>query len=260
MEGTIASGRDRRQLVGMTALVTGASSGIGAAVARELAHRGARVALVARRADRLEALASAIVEAGGEALSLPADLSDRAEPERLVALTLEHWSQIDILINAAGQGWTRPFAREDLGEIASDVDLNLVNPMLLTRAVLPGMLARRSGSIINVASIAGHVAVAPIYSATKYGLRGFSLALRRELAGSGVRVVLVSPGFIRTEMTETMRGIPMPRPERLARSIADAVRHPRREIVYPPMYHAAIWIERFIPGVVDLALRPRKRR
>ncbi|HEY7779370.1 MAG TPA: SDR family NAD(P)-dependent oxidoreductase [Ktedonobacterales bacterium] len=247
-------------LAGYVAIVTGASSGIGAAVASELARRGASVALAARRADRLESLADAIRSAGGTAFAVPSDMRQVGDIDHLVDRVKDHWGHIDILVNAAGQGWRHLYAREDPDEIAGGMMLNLVGPMLLTRAVLPGMLAQRRGTILNVASVAGQIAVAPIYSATKFGLRGFSLALRRELAGTGVQVTAVSPGYIRTDLTARMRAVPMPGPERLARRMADLVSHPRRELVYPRIYGLAIWLERLFPWAVDLGTRPHGRR
>jgi short-subunit dehydrogenase len=250
----------QRALSGYVAIVTGASSGIGEAVARELARRGAKVALAARRSDRLDALAGVIHAAGGAALSIRTDMRQPEDVERLVARVLAEWGRVDILVNAAGQGWHHPYAREAMDEIAGGMLLNLVGPMLLTRAVLPGMLAQRRGTILNVASVAGHIAVAPIYSASKFGLRGFSLALSRELAGTGVHVAVVSPGYIRTDLTARLRGVPMPGPEPLARAMTHLVHHPRRELIYPGIYRLAIWLSALFPWAVDIGTRPRGGR
>jgi short-subunit dehydrogenase len=250
----------QRSPAGLVAIVTGASSGIGEATARELARRGVRVALAARRADRLETVVRSVIEAGGAAIGVPADVGQQEDIERLVARVKAEWSQVDVLVNAAGQGWNRAFARLAPDTIVGGVGVNLLGTMLLTRAVLPGMLERRQGHVINVASVAGQLAFGPLYSATKFGVRGFTLALRRELAGTGVRVSVVSPGFIRTEMTKGERGLPMPGPEGLARAIANLVTHPRRELVYPRLYYGAIWLERLLPGLVDLGVRPRQPR
>ena len=131
--------------------------------------------------------------------------------------------------------------------------MNLLGAMLLTRAVLPGMVERRHGAIISVASVSGLIATDPLYSASKFGLRGFSMGLRRELLDAGVSVSLVSPGFIRTPLT-ARRSAPMPGPEIVARAIAGLVLHPRREIVVPGRYRFAIWAERALPWLADRAI------
>jgi short-subunit dehydrogenase len=128
--------------------------------------------------------------------------------------------------------------------------------MLLVRAVLPGMLARGHGAIVSVGSLSGRVAMEPVYSATKYGLRGFSLALRRQVAGSGVSVSLVSPGNIRTAMTSHVHAR-LPKPELVAATIAELIRHPRREVVVPPKHYAIAWLEQAFPAVADMAYRWR---
>jgi len=181
----------KKPLAGQVALVTGSSSGIGAATARELARRGARLVLAARRADLLDAEAQAIRQSGGEAIAIPTDVTDPAQIEALVARAIEAYGRIDILVNNAGIGSIRSFARMSSEDIEQMLDTNLHGVVRLTHAVLPGMLERRHGAIITVASVAGHVAVDPIYSATKYAVRGFSLSLRRQLAGSGVSVSVV---------------------------------------------------------------------
>jgi short-subunit dehydrogenase len=135
------------------------------------------------------------------------------------------------------------------------LNTNLNGVVLLTHAVLPGMLERRDGTIISVASVAGHIAVDPIYSATKYGVRGFSLSLRRQLAGSGVSVSVVSPGFIRSEMTNGTRQR-LPGPDIVARAIANLAAHPHSEVVVPRYYRAAIWAEHALPWLADRLLRP----
>src|SRR5262245_40541632 len=180
------------------ALVTGASGGIGQATARQLARQGASVILAARRGDLLDALATELGAMGVETLSVPIDLTDSAQIEPLVERAPERFGRIDILVNNAGIGSSRSLAKTAPDAIRRELEVNLVGAILLTRAVLPGMLERRRGAIISIASVAGHVAVEPLYSATKFGVRGFSYALRRQVRGSGVTVSVVSPGFIRT--------------------------------------------------------------
>lgn len=246
-----------KPLSGQVALVTGSSSGIGAATARELARLGARVVLAARRADLLDEQAKAITSAGGEAYAILTDITDVAQVDALVERAIEHFGRIDILVNNAGIGSLRSFVATPREDIARMMDTNLRGVLLLTHAVLPGMLERHHGAIISVASVAGHVAVDPLYSATKYAVRGFSLALRRQLAGSGVSVSVVSPGFIRSNLTERRRQ-PMPGPEIVARAIAHLVAHPQREVVTPRYYRPLIWAERALPWLGDRLLRPRR--
>jgi short-subunit dehydrogenase len=244
-------------LAGLVALVTGASGGIGAATARELARQGASVVLAARRADVLDTLAQELEASGTEALAAPTDLTDAAQIEQLSERALERFGKIDILVNNAGIGTARSLVKTPPDAIRRELETNLVGAVLLTRVVLPGMLERKRGAIISIASVAGHVAVEPLYSATKFGIRGFSYALRRQLRGSGVTVSLISPGFIRTPMTRGMR-LPMPGPEIVARRVARLVRKPKRDVIVPGIYRVALWVERYAPWLVDVATRPRR--
>jgi short-subunit dehydrogenase len=123
-------------------------------------------------------------------------------------------------------------------------------------AVLPGMLERRHGAIISVGSLSGRVAMEPLYSATKYGLRGFLLALRRQLAGTGVSVSMVSPGRINTEMTRHITAR-MPEPTLVATAIADLIGRPRREVVIPRRYYTIAWLEQALPALTDFVYRQR---
>ncbi len=253
-----ASIETRAQTAGKVAIVTGASSGIGAATARELSRRGVRVVLAARRAAQLDEQASAIKSEGGDAFAIPTDISDATQVQRLVDRVEDLYGSVDILVNNAGIGWTKLLVRSSAEEITRIVDINLTGAILMTRAVLPGMLDRDRGAIINVSSVCGRVAVEPLYSATKYGIRGFSLALRRQLAGTNVSVSLVSPGNIRTEMTRDIDE-PMADPEMVARKIAEVVARPRREVIVPIKHYATVLLEQELPGLADFAYRLRHR-
>jgi NADP-dependent 3-hydroxy acid dehydrogenase YdfG len=250
---SVAKGRIMRQaLRDDVAIVTGASAGIGAATARTLARRGARVVLAARRVDELEKQVRAITAAGGQAIAVPTDVADATQAALLVARTEATFGSVDVLVNNAGANWLKPVAESSVDEITRLLEVNLLGAMVLTRAVLPGMLARRHGAIIAVGSVAGRVAIEPLYSATKYGLRGFTLALRRQVAGSNVSVCLVTPGNIRTAMTSQVRER-MPGPEVVAETIADLIVHPRREVIVPRQHWALVWLEQLLPGLADLA-------
>jgi short-subunit dehydrogenase len=243
-------------LVDEVTIVTGASSGIGAATAQELGRRGARVVLAARRGGELDAQARTIKSSGGEAFVIPTDVAEADQVARLVERTIGEFGRVDALVNCAGLNWSKSFAQSSPEAITRLLDVNLVGAMQLTRAVLPGMLERRHGAIVSVGSLSGRVAMEPLYSASKYGLRGFSLALRRQLTGTGVSVSLVSPGNIRTPMTSNVRAN-LPGPELVATAIADLITHPRREIVIPRRHYAIAWLEQAQPALADLAYRWR---
>jgi len=250
------TGENARPLRDDTAIVTGASSGIGAATARELARRGAAVVLAARRVAELEAHVRSIQDEGGRAAAIPTDLADPAQVTRLVHRAVDAFGKVDVLVNAAGASWSRPLAVTSHEDLTRLVGANLLGAIQLTREVIPGMLGRRHGAIVTVGSLAGRVAMEPLYSATKYGLRGFSLALRRQLAGTGVSVSLVSPGNIKTAMTRDVDGR-MPGPDLVATTIADLVVHPRREVVVPRIHYTLAWLEQLIPSLADVAHRKR---
>ncbi|GAC1460884.1 MAG: SDR family NAD(P)-dependent oxidoreductase [Ktedonobacteraceae bacterium] len=239
-------------------IVTGASSGIGAATAREFARQGARVVLAARRIDALTALVSEITNDGGQAIAITTDLTDTAQVMQLVERTQEAYGRIDILVNNAGINWEKHLVETSIDEIAHMLQANLLGMMVLTRAVLPEMQQRHRGAIISVGSVASHVALEPLYAATKFGVRGFSLALRRQLIGSGISVSLVTPGNIRTQMTRALQE-QMPEPESIATTIVQLAVSPRREIIVPLKYHGIVWLDRLFPGVADFAYHWRHR-
>lgn len=246
----------RPALGGQVAVVTGASSGIGAATARELGRRGAAVVLAARREGALEAQAEAVRARGGEALAIRTDVSDPAQIGKLVEHATHAFGRVDVLVNNAGAGWLRPLVSSPPDEVAALLEVNLVATVLLTRAVLPRMLERGHGSVICVGSLSGRVAMEPVYSASKYGVRGFALALRRQLAGTGVSVSLVSPGNIDTAMTRHVQAR-LPRPDLVAATIAELVTKPRREVVVPRRHYAIAWLEQLLPRMADVAHRRR---
>ena len=244
------------------ALITGASRGIGEATARELARRGYRLALAARSAGPLETLAAELSRNSAPALPIPTDLCDNRAIERLVRLALTHFGRVDALIHNAGIGGHGLVARMAAGAPAATIGTNLLAPIELTRLLLPHMLERGSGNIVLIASVAGHIGLptSATYSASKFGLRGFAHALRREVAHRGVGVTIISPGFIRTDMTRWMGNLPLPGPPIVARTIARALERPRREVFVPGYYRLLVWLEHLLPGVADAALRRRAHR
>jgi NAD(P)-dependent dehydrogenase (short-subunit alcohol dehydrogenase family) len=237
-------------------IVTGSSSGIGAATAREFARHGAHVILAARRVEELAVQVQTITAEGHHALAVPTDITDATQVTQLVEQTLEKFGRVDVLVNNAGIGRLRPFFKEPEEYINQVIDVNLRGAILMTHAVLPGMLERRHGAIISVASVAGHVALNPLYSGAKFGLRGFSLSLRRQLARSGISVSLVSPGFINTDINKRSR-LPMPGPDLVARTIVNLVIKPRREVIVPGFYSPLVGIANTFPWLVDFVMSRR---
>lgn len=190
---------DYRDTVG---IVTGASSGIGAQLARDLAQRGMRVALLARRMERLETLAGEIRARGGDAMPVVCDVSDRANVEVAVAGVRARWQRLDLLVNNAGYGRHVLFKDHDVGDIERMMRTNYLGTVYATKAVLPAMRARGRGWIVNVSSVAGKLGQPDeaAYSASKFAVTGFSEGLAMELAPLGIHVMLVYPALVRTEM------------------------------------------------------------
>jgi NAD(P)-dependent dehydrogenase (short-subunit alcohol dehydrogenase family) len=244
-----AHGPERRTVV----LLTGASSGIGEATARQLASLGYALVLGARRSDLLDRLADELDPGGTHILPVAADVSVPKDRERLVEEALSRFGRVDALINNAGISIARGDWWDDPDPLRV-LDVNLIAPIELTRLVLPAMRARGHGQIVNIGSVAGRVATHGMYSASKYGLRGFSLSLRRELLGTGVSVSLVSPGFVRTPLTQAAK-LPMPGPEVVARAVAAALHHPRREVFAPAWYGPLSRIDSLLPGLTDQVVR-----
>jgi NADP-dependent 3-hydroxy acid dehydrogenase YdfG len=199
-----------KPLDGTVALVTGASSGIGEATAFMLAASGAKVTLVARRGDRLNALVSKIETAGGTALALEADVTDEKRGRDVIDKTVAEFGRLDVLVNNAGLMLLGPVGDADPSEWKRMIDLNLLALVNLSRAALPHLIAaaekdpRRVADIVNISSTAGRVARngVAVYSATKFAVGAFSESLRQELTKQHVRVSIVEPGRTATELAE----------------------------------------------------------
>ncbi|HXR61409.1 MAG TPA: SDR family NAD(P)-dependent oxidoreductase [Solirubrobacterales bacterium] len=194
-------------LTGAVALVTGASSGIGEATARRLAERGAAVALAARRAERLEVLGSEIAGGGGTALPIEADVSDCDQAEAAVTRTVEELGRLDVLVNNAGVMLLGPMLEAPVEEWERMVDVNLLGLMYTAKAALPYLLEAAEGDrgvadMVNISSVAGRVARrgSGVYNATKFGVGAFSESLRQEVTRRHVRISLVEPGAVATEL------------------------------------------------------------
>jgi NADP-dependent 3-hydroxy acid dehydrogenase YdfG len=244
------------KLTGTVAVITGASSGIGHATALELARQGASVALVARRADRLAALVTEIETAGGTALAIPTDISDRAQAEAAIATTIQRFGRLDILVNNAGLMILGLAADADVDDWDRMIAINQQGLLYMTRAALPHLQAaaanqpRQVADIVNISSVAGRTTfpTASAYSLTKYGVNGFSEALRQELTESHVRVGILEPGKVDTELDshntddilanieKNFGGFTMLNPEDIADGIAFMVTRPQHAAI------AEMWV------------------
>lgn len=216
------------------AIVTGGARGIGRAIALELAKAGARVVVnYAGRADKAKETVALIREAGGEGVAVQADVSQASDVDRLVQTAIEHYGKIDILVNNAGITRDTLLLRMKEADWDAVLDTNLKGVFLCTKAVSKGMLKQRSGAIVNISSVVGLSGNAgqANYAAAKAGIIGFTKSIAKEFAPRGIRVNAVAPGYIFTDMTETLaqevrdeilRGIPLGRvgsPEDIARVV-----------------------------------------
>ena len=218
-------------------LITGASSGIGAYLARELARRGARVGLLARRAERLEALAGELRAAGGRAAWARADVLDDAELTRALDAVAVELAGVDVVVANAGYGRPEPPHKFSPGAAQRMYDVNLFGMLRLIDWALPRFLARGGGHIVGIASVASYVGLKhnPSYCGSKAAMRVHLQALRTSLASRNVAVTTICPGFVKSELTAEVK-FPMPflwETDRAARTIADAIEKRRGEVVFP---------------------------
>jgi len=184
------------------ALVTGAGRGIGKAVSVSLAKAGCRVVLAARTREQIEAVQKEILSQGGEALAIPTNLTVDEDIQRLVEASQSKWGVVDILINNAGWGKRAPVVGASLTDWDQTFRLNLRAPMVLAKALLPNMIAKREGAVINIGSISGKTGEAngAAYSASKFGLIGFTESLYEEVREHGIKVAVILPGFVDTPL------------------------------------------------------------
>ena len=254
------------EVKGSIVIVTGASSGIGEATAREFAKEGAKVVLAARRVDRLESLAREITAmgTGAEALVVQADLSKLEDIQSLITKTLEKFGRIDVLVNNAGFGrldWLENL--DPVKDIQSQFDVNVLGVIQTTRQALPIMIRQRSGHVINMCSMAGLVATPTytIYAACKHAVHGFSEALRREVKPWGIDVSMIYPGGVTTEFAahagiKRKTGATTPRfmlltAEEVGEAVVKLVRRPRPMWIIPWLWTCTVWMNRNLNWLVD---------
>jgi short-subunit dehydrogenase len=256
----------RMELSGKVAVITGASMGIGEALAGVFAAHGASVVLLSRDTARAEA-ARARVRHLDRTLALSCDVRNREEIDRVLGLTMHHFQRVDIWINNAGQGIMDSVAQVDMAACRDTFDTNFFGAVASMQAVIPVMKQQGSGAIINISSVAGHIALPfhAIYSATKFAMNAAGKAARVELQGAGIHVMTVCPGYVRTGFganavrgpeaktvrPSTTRGISA---ERVARAVLRGYLKQKREVVVPWTMHPVIKIYQLFPGLVEWAM------
>jgi short-subunit dehydrogenase len=247
---------------GKVVLITGASEGIGAACAREFRKRGALLSLMARSEDKLKEVANA------DAVITAGDLMNAAVRNRVVERTMERFGRIDILINNAGIGLYAPAWKAPLDQAHVMFELNFFAPLAMIQLVTPQMRERRSGMIVNIGSIAGKVTLPwfTVYSATKFALGALTEGLRMELAGDGIRTMVVCPGYVKTDFQAHALAGQAPNrllkgrkfaitPEQCARAVARGVERNARTVVTPAIGWALIALQRLFPTLVERQMR-----
>jgi NADP-dependent 3-hydroxy acid dehydrogenase YdfG len=256
---------NRRPVIdGKVVIVTGASSGIGEATAREFAQAGATTVLAARRVERLKRLEKEIEAIGGKALAVPTDLTDLDQIRNLVQTTLSTFKRIDVLANIAGWGIYDWFEELSSAELRQTYEVNIIGMAELTRQVIPTMKAQRSGFILNMSSYVSRISVPPmtVYASTKYAVEGLTDGLRRSLVPWGITVIRIHPSSVSgTEFNQRVyRGgtvhyqpVPIGRisRERLARHLVGLIEKPRAALFISRIYDFPVLLNKLFPDVVD---------
>ncbi|NEP09983.1 MAG: SDR family NAD(P)-dependent oxidoreductase [Symploca sp. SIO2C1] len=246
---------------GKTALVTGASRGIGRAIALELAQQGVkRLLLVARNRQRLAEVATEIKAFGVEAVTLAVDLTQPIEVNIAIARAWRAHGSIDLLVNCAGVAHQTSFLQSKMPNVEEELALNLMGMYTITRLVARRMANRGEGTIVNVSSLMGKVAAPTMatYSATKFAILGFTKALRTELAPHNIQVLALLPSLTDTDMVRELNlfrwVVPMT-PDRVAKALVLGVRKQSPEILVGWQSHLAVWCDRILPWLLQKVLR-----
>ncbi len=251
---------------GKVVVITGASMGIGEAIAKLFADSGASVVLLSRDAERAEAARGRVGHAE-RTLALACDVRNREEIDRVVGLTLHHFQRIDVWINNAGHGILDSVTNVDMAAVRETFETNFFGAVEAMQAVIPVMKQQSSGSIINISSVAGHIPIPfhAVYSATKFAMNAIGKAARIELMNSGINVLTVCPGYVRTDFGKNavkgkeqkqvrparVRGITV---ERVARAVLQGHLKQKREVVVPWFMHPVIKIYQLFPGIMEWAM------
>jgi short-subunit dehydrogenase len=227
-----------------------------------------RLTLAARRTDRLKQVAAEVEALSAEYILLPTDVRNPAAIQCMVQATLDRWGRIDVLFNNAGVGHDKTLVDTPPEKIRNQIHVNFTSVIECAQAVLPTMLKQRSGHIINVSSLAGLVGTpgGTIYSATKFGVNGFSEALHRELLGTGVHVSAFCPGFTPSEITPSLKAIAEGSPNApripglmpityVADQVARLIQRPRLRVTIPPSWRILIVGAYFFPGLADMVFK-----
>ncbi len=242
---------------GKTALIAGASRGIGRAIALELAQQGVkRLLLVARDPNRLAEVAAEIEAMGVQAVPLPLDLAQPVEVNIAIAQAWRNHGPIHLLVNCAGVAHQTPFLKSRLPNVQQEISINLIGMYTITRLIARRMAAQRDGIIVNVSSLMGKVAAPTMatYSATKFAILGFTQALRGELAPYNVRVVALLPSLTDTDMVrelQNFRWVMRMTPQQVAQALVVGLQKDCPEILVGWQSHVTVWCQRFAPWLVE---------
>ncbi len=246
---------------GKTALITGASRGIGRAIALEFAQQGVKkLLLVARNRQRLAEVAAEVEAWGVEVITLPLDLTQPIEVNVAIAQAWRDHGPVNLLVNCAGVAYQAPFLQSNLLNVQAEMETNLIGMYTITRLVARRMAAQQSGTIVNVSSLMGKVAAPTMatYSATKFAILGFTQALRSELVSRGVRVVAFLPSLTDTDMVkefQLFRWMMPISPDKVAKALVVGLQRESPEILVDWQSRLAIWCSRFAPWLLELIVR-----
>lgn len=244
-------------LLGKTGLVTGASRGIGRAIALELASHGFnRLLLVARDAQQLASVAADIEAMGVEVVILPLDLTQLAAVNKTISKAWREYGPIDLLVNCAGVAHQTSFLTAQLSQVKNELAVNLMGTYAITRFVARRMAQQRQGTIVNVSSLMGKIAAPTMatYSATKFALLGFTQALRGELAPYNIRVVALLPSLTDTDMVqelERFRWMKPVSPKKVAQALVKGLQKNSTEVLVGWQSHLAVWCQRLAPWLIE---------